>query len=239
VSWHDAVTAYLAGRAGTVTVAVEDLLHGRSYQVARTVRVCTASIVKVEILEALLHERGGVLTARERSLATAMIERSDNDAATKLWDRLDGAVDGFNATAGLTQTTLGPGGYWGGTTSSAADQVAVLRLLARPNRLLTRESRSYALALMSNVVPEQRWGVSAGVPDGASVALKNGWYPAYDNRHDWRVNSVGYVHGAGCRYLIAVLTMHDPSMAYGVETVEHVAALTAAALAPESWVFSG
>ena len=49
---------------------------------------------------------------------------------------------------------------------------------------------------MENVAPDQRWGVSGGVPAGVTVALKNGWLPLNDANTDWQVNSVGWVSGA-------------------------------------------
>ena len=46
-----------------------------------------ASIVKVNILEALEHEVGlAGLSMSQRALATTMIEESANDSATTLWD---------------------------------------------------------------------------------------------------------------------------------------------------------
>ena len=62
-------------------------------------------------------------------------------------------------------------------------------------------------------------GVSAGVAGGVSVALKNGWVPL-TGATDWEVNSIGRIKGDGRMYLIAILTAHDPSQAYGIETIE-------------------
>ncbi|WP_371128091.1 hypothetical protein [Streptomyces sp. 2131.1] len=55
----------------------------------------TASIVKVDILAALLlraQDEGRALTADERSRAAAMIEKSDNDSATVLLAAVGGAA---------------------------------------------------------------------------------------------------------------------------------------------------
>jgi len=75
---------------------------------------------------------------------------------------------------------------------------------------------------MHNVEPAQDWGVSAGLLAPATVALKNGWLPVGPG---WEVNSIGSVTGRDRDYLIAVLTGDDPSMAYGVDTIEGISEL--------------
>ncbi len=135
--------------------------------------------------------------------------------------------------AGLTQTApsscvVCPGFAWPGwglTTTTPDDQIALLKQLVMPNSVLTSAERAYALLLMENVTPSQRWGISGGVPAQATVALKNGWLPLQSADSDWQVNSVGWVSGSGRDYLIAVLTTGNPSEQYGVDTIERLAAL--------------
>jgi hypothetical protein len=74
---------------------------------------------------------------------------------------------------------------------------------------------------MEHVVDWQRWGVSAGAEPGTTVALKNGWLRLGDSAQ-WRINSIGWVTGHGRDYVIAVLTDHNASMQYGVDTIESV-----------------
>src|SRR6185437_3832380 len=50
---------------------------------------------------------------------------------------------------------------WGLTRITAADETRLLWLLLRSNRVLDNASRGYALALMADVTPAQRWGVPA------------------------------------------------------------------------------
>ena len=88
-------------------------------------------------------------------------------------------------------------GYWGLSTTTAADQVQLLRTLAYPNSVLTPASRAYELNLMEQVEPGQAWGVSAGVAAGSTVALKNGWLPL--DAGGWQVNSIGHVDGRRAR----------------------------------------
>jgi hypothetical protein len=161
-----------------------------------------------------------------------MIEDSDNDAATSLWDEDGGAagIGAYNDSAGLTGTTPSacvtctgfawPG--WGLTTTVPADQLTLLKQLITPgpDPLLSGAQRSYVLSLMENVAPGQRWGVSGGVPAGVTVALKNGWLPLTDANTDWQINSVGWVSGDGRDYLVAVFTTGNPTEQYGIDTID-------------------
>jgi hypothetical protein len=73
---------------------------------------------------------------------------------------------------------------------------------------------------MAAVIPAQRWGVPAGAPANVTVHVKNGWLPFPSL---WVINSIGdFTQRAGA-YSIAVLTRDNPSLAYGVDTIERVA----------------
>ncbi|MCW2904494.1 MAG: hypothetical protein JWO67_6759 [Streptosporangiaceae bacterium] len=113
---------------------------------------------------------------------------------------------------------------------TAEDEITLLRILTHGNPVLTDRSRRYALDLMSGVVAAQRWGVPAGAPPGATVHVKNGWLPRLT--HGWRVHSIGGFDGGGRDYLIVVLSQDNPTMAYGVETIERVAEVVHRALNP-------
>ncbi len=230
------VARLVASRAGTVTVAVQDLRSGRLWTLGPTTPQTEASVVKVNILVALLHEdqlRGDVLSPAQRLAATRMIELSDNASATALWSAA-GATSGlasFDHAAGLSSTTPSPcvvcAGFpwpgWGLTTTTPTDQLRLLRLLVFKNHLVDTHARAYALGLLEHVTASERWGVSAGVPTGVTVALKNGWLPLDATDTDWQINSVGWVDGEGRDYLLAVLTTRDPSEDYGITTIDSIA----------------
>jgi len=233
-----AAASYLSGRVGTVLAAVYDLRTGRSWHLGQGPPQAEASIVKLDLLETLLAERaqgdGTGLSASDRTLAGQMIEDSDNDAATSLWYAVGGAasIRSFNARAGLTHTApsscvVCPGFAWPGwglTTTTPDDQIALLRQLVTPSSVLPRAAREYALSLMEDVTPSQRWGVSGGVPAQVTVALKNGWLPLHGTGSDWQINSVGWISGGGRNYLMAVLSTGNPSEQYGIDTIDALAA---------------
>ena len=97
----------------------------------------------------------------------------------------------------------------------------LLQLLLNQNRVLDTASRDYALGLMARVIPSQRWGVPAGAPRSLTVHVKNGWLPLYP--YGWRINSIGCFTGRGVSYSVVVLTQDNPTMTYGIDTVQAVA----------------
>jgi beta-lactamase class A len=230
-----AAASYVSQRTGTVLAAVYDVQTGQTWHLGEGRPQAAASVVKLDILETLLAQRSPGLSAADNSLAQLMIEDSDNDAATSLWYAAGGAagLQAYNEAAGLTGTTPSPcvecAGFawpgWGLTTTVPDDQITLLKELIEPGALLTPAERDYALSLLENITPSQRWGVSGGVPAQVTVALKNGWLPLDPANTDWQVNSVGWISGDGSDYLMAVLSTGNPTEQYGIDTIDQLAAL--------------
>ncbi|MCX5201124.1 class A beta-lactamase-related serine hydrolase [Streptomyces sp. NBC_00237] len=218
------LTAALRGRPGTVALA----LYERSTNTYCSLRSWdsfdSASIVKVTVLGALLHDaqkKKRALSATERNRVTAMITKSDNNATSALWKQLGtGKINAFLKAAGMTRTKPGANGYWGLTQVNASEQSKLLALLTRRNTVLTDASRAYALDRMARVVPAQRWGTPAGAPGAAKVQVKNGWLPRATK--GWRVHSLGVFTGLGHDYTITVLTHGNKTMQQGVDTIQAV-----------------
>jgi hypothetical protein len=258
------IAAYLRTRIGSEQVAVYDRTTGRTYLLANGPRLpqYTASIVKADILAMWLWRyktTPGTIPANVpysiKYLMQAMITASDNAATTGLFHFAGGctALTLFNTLIPTHGTKIGcetPTYYgWGNSTTTAADQVAIMRDFAYPNQVLPAAARKYGLQLMESVIPTQRWGVTCGPwgtvcdpPDyakpvpGVTVALKNGWKyvpscPPQDETCPWQINSIGSVQGKGRDYVIAVLTTNDPpvmgrsGMDYGITTVQGVSKL--------------
>lgn len=221
----ESIQGYVSTRKSDVSVAVYDNHTGKTYVYNPYQRFDTASIIKPLILATLLHQNDlhhTGITSYENQLAVPMIEQSNNNDATDLWNMVGRApaIGTFTKLAGMTSTAPNPYGYWGLTTTTTLDQVHLMQLFAYPNRILTTSNRAYALNLMRHVVSWEGWGVSAGVKAGGSVALKNGWLPI--GQSDWEINSIGYVTGDGRDYTIAILTKDNPTEAYGIATADGI-----------------
>jgi beta-lactamase class A len=218
------IQAARRGRVSAVAVAVDDPGIGLVCRLNGGWHFDSASVVKVTILGALLrraHDRHRYLTRTEAALAWAMITRSDNAAASALWAEVGRrSLQHFLKLAGMRHTILDPGGAWGLTEITAADEALLLRLLLTQNRVLSTSARDYALSLMAHVIPAQRWGAPVGASARLTAHVKNGWLPLAT--HGWRVHSIGGFTGRG-GYSIVVLTQDNPTMAYGIDTIEAIA----------------
>jgi hypothetical protein len=211
----EGVAAILAARSGRESVAVYDNVSGATYVLDDGTHY-SASIAKVNILATAARDG---LSDYEKSVAVPMIRVSDNDAADRLWSTVGGfgSVSDYDRSVGITSTSQGGRSTaWGLTRTTASDQVLLMRQVAYPSSLPSGD-RAFALDQMHNVTSSQRWGVTAGT-HGAPVAVKNGWL----NYGGWIVNSIGWVHGNGHDYTIAVLTDGAPSMGYGIDTIQAV-----------------
>ncbi|WP_078897130.1 serine hydrolase [Streptomyces sp. NRRL S-495] len=219
---------------GAVSVAVTDLDSGQSLSYGGPGHdFATASIVKLDILAALLlrtQDLGTTPTAAQRDLATTMIENSDNDSATGLWDEIgaDSGLDAANARFGLTATEAGQDGYWGLTSTTADDQLRLLRQVFTDESLLSATSRAYIQGLLDEVEEDQRWGVGAAASNGG-YEVKNGWLPR-DTDGLWVINSIGRVERDGHQLLIAVVSDGNSTDTDGMDLVESVARAAAEAV---------
>ncbi|MEV0224957.1 serine hydrolase [Streptomyces sp. NPDC050704] len=191
----------------------------------------TASIVKVDILAALLlqaQDAGRYLSAQEKAYATAMIQNSDNASATALWYAIGQArgLRAANERFGLGHTEGGDGALWGLTQTTAADQLALLRQVFGDESELSEASRTYLRGLMGDIAAGQDWGVSAA---GAPFALKNGWLPRTATGL-WDINSIGRVTVHGREYLVAALSDGNSTKENGISLVEAAVKVAVASL---------
>jgi hypothetical protein len=266
---------YLDGRTGDVQVALWDQKAGRLYRLSDgDATQYTASIVKVDILAKWLrtYDKRGDAIPQDipysiKYLMQRMIQNSDNAAATSLF-YFGGGCDSltkFNRLIPMDDTEVGcqtPTYYgWGNTTTTAADQVQLMRVFAygRPNGVLSSDAQDYGNQLMQGVEADQRFGISCGPwgtvcyppnyapPDpDVTVRVKNGWktLPTCTKPVDqcpWQVNSTGWVRGKDRNYVLTVLTTRDPvggggtdGFNYGIDTIQNVSQLVWGNLAPSN-----
>ena len=221
------IWAGLRGRNGSHAVSVYDRVTGLSCIYNGSKHFDSASIVKAIILGALMRwhqETRTSLSSWEKSEATLMIEQSDNDAATDLWDELGMTrLQHFLNLADMGETELGQDGEWGLTQVTAHDEMLLLKLLTASNSVLDAGSRGYELYLMAHVTSWEAWGVTAGTPSDVTWHVKNGWLP---DATGWHINSIGAFTGHGQDYMMAVLSVNanpNDGEDYGIDTIEDIA----------------
>src|SRR5271157_3328567 len=164
-----------------------------------------------------------MLAAQHRSLRSSdtallypMIHVSDNEAASAVLSIVGGAaVARVAREAGMSDYAPGVG-WWAYTQTSAIDQARFLFML---DRLITQRFYGYARYLMSTIEPSQSWGIPPVARPMWQVFFKTGALP-----EQGLFNEVARLERGPLTFTIAVLTDGDPSMAYGEQTIEGVAA---------------
>ena len=107
---------------------------------------------------------------------------------------------------------------WANEQISAADMA---RFFYRMQRLIPRQFRAYARGLLSSVVPSESWGIPEVARPRWRVYFKGGWRLTGDGQ---LVSQIARLEQRGRRIAIAVMTVDDPSMTYGEDTIEGVTA---------------
>jgi Beta-lactamase enzyme family len=212
-----AAARYLARRAGTKAFAVIDS-RGRLAGVEMHRRFHSASVVKSMLLVAYLQ----MLAAQHRSVDGAseallypMIHASDNEAASAVLAIVgEAALDRVAREAHMVDYESGDG-FWGFTEVSAAD---LARFFLYQEALIPRRFEGYARWLLSTIETSESWGIPAVARPEFEVFFKGGWLPESEGL----VNQVARLERRGIVFALAVLTVHDPSMVYGEQTIEGV-----------------
>jgi hypothetical protein len=205
---------FARSREGAVAFAVLDPDH-RPRGLRRTMRFQSASVSKAMLLVAVLRRAAAKpLDGSLRRQLRAMITVSDNDAASAVYARVGGgALRSVASAAGMNN--FAEVGHWAGARITAADQA---RLFLRIDKLVPPAHRRYARKLLSSIASPQRWGIApVARRKGIKIFFKGGWR----NRI---THQVALLERGGRRVALAVLTSGSPSMAYGMETIERIAA---------------
>lgn len=184
-------------------VTVLDLVEGCTYTMGDSALTFpTASTGKVIVATGVL-EMVAAGTLDYETVAPdmeLMITQSDNGAADRLFKKIgkNDAVISIASRYGLLSTTTG--GAWGTIMTNSGDQVLLLNQVVGTEVSPLPEAQRVVLRdLMSRVTPEQAWGagISGGIPDLWTAAVKNGWYQSVAGDRPpvglWRINTMGYV----------------------------------------------
>ena len=208
-----------------LTAEVYDVRTGCRFAYQPQLHNTTASVLKIEIMAGILlraQNQGRGLTTAERNLIHPMITQSADPPASQLWSSLGGVggMESLDQTFAMHNTTHAS--PWGLTRTSAHDQVELIRQLIFGQYGPFQPSyRASARSYMQQVVPSQRWGITAGVPAGWAVPLKNGFFDSQCCR--WRANTSGAVlDPSGGGYAVTILSDGWPNLASGIPAVEDV-----------------
>jgi hypothetical protein len=159
--------------------------------------------------------RSRALRSSDRALLSPMIRRSDNATASRIL--------GIVGTSGLRRVARRGGmerfkpvtPIWGHSGVTAQDQA---RFFLQIESLLPERHRSYAMKLLSSVVPSQRWGIGrVPLPDWR-LYFKGGWGSgtgAVDHQ-------VALLARGDERVAVAVMSRDQGTHAYGKETLRGV-----------------
>ena len=215
-----AAARYQGSRSGFTAFAVVDSegrLSGR--HIHRT--FISASVIKAMLLVTRLREldaqhRG--LSSSDRSVLYPMIHVSDNSAATTMWRRVgNGRIRSLARKAEMTDFSIF--GIWASAHFSAADQA---KFFFKQDSLIPRQFRGYARSLLSHISGAQSWGIPhVARPAGWRVFFKGGWRGTGRGQ---LVHQIGRLEKGHTKFAMAVMTDGDPSMGYGITTIQGVTA---------------
>lgn len=206
----DAAREAAGSRGADIAVALLDRVTGDRFGTADTDLVETASVAKLFIADAMLHDDAAV-SDEDETLLTRMLEDSDDDAANTLWRRHGGSaiVDAVADRYHLSETRPPWDDNWWNTETTAADLVDYYAELLDGRGGLDADATAEILGRLRRSSPvaadgyDQRFGIPSALsaqPDG-DVAVKQGWMCCTGDR--WVHVSTAAV-GPDARYVLVV-----------------------------------
>lgn len=213
--------AYLARRAGRTALAVVDS-EGRVSGIREHSTFVTASVVKAMLLVAYLRRLHAIgkhtVDRHSNSILYPMINVSDNSAATRCWSIVGaGGLYSVARAAGMSDFSIS--GFWADAEISPGDQA---RFFFEMDSLIPSEFVAYARSLLSTIAAYESWGIPAiARPLGYKVFFKGGWRSTGLGQ---LVHQIARLEGHRRTFSIAVMTDGNPSMTYGINTIQGVTA---------------
>lgn len=228
---------YLATRPGSVGYVLRDRTTGAVYRNSNAAEpVWTASTIKLAmVVDLLTRARSGAITLNEsdRTLVSAMLHSSDDDAADTLWARYGGTdhrdfntnfpaygLTGLQPVRGFSRVYP----YWGFQKATPDD---LDRLMNYTLTSLAPGDTAAIVGALQQVDTNQQWGVWGAGPE-MHPGNKDGWSL---EEGGWVVNTVGFA-GPQQRYTLAVMNALGDQGGYadGVATTTRLSELLLAGL---------
>jgi beta-lactamase class A len=208
------LAAFVDSQQKNMGVSIYDITRNTYYGAYDNETFYLASVSKVAIMASYMDWVEGqnrALRGDEINTLSLMIEISDNDAAQTLFARV-----GFSAGQQAYLHKLGIDDYiacgdgFGCARQSAASITKLVTLLYQ-GKILTKDHQQLALKLMNTIAPGETWGVGDTAPQGSTFYMKDGWWPIYEDYHNWALNTTGVVVAGNETYVITVLSNHSTS----------------------------
>jgi hypothetical protein len=218
------LAAYLANIGDNVGAVVYDVTRKQYYSYRTDGQFITGSSIKVPIMLTFLNmieQQHRQPSSYELYLLTTMIENSNNDSAGILYNTVIGDSAGVASYMQMINITgLNP--YPGAFGWSLITPMAMVDMLTKlyEGKILTAQDRNLALYLMENIEYDQQVGVGDTAPNGATVAMKDGWVIGPDGL--WAMNSSGIVTLGRETYIISVYTTGQSVLDDGQAIARHV-----------------
>ncbi|HEY7126488.1 MAG TPA: serine hydrolase [Ktedonobacterales bacterium] len=218
------LVSYLSNLSPHIAAVAYDLTRGYYYTFNQSGRFITGSSIKVFIMSAfynMIEQQGREPNDTENGWLTIMIENSDNDAATALYNEIGRAagMNRFLQQVGITD--FAPDNVsWGYSLITPLAMVHLLTML-HDGKILSDAHRQQAFFWMTHIELDQRNGACLTAPKSASFcAMKDGWLPGPDGY--WAANSSGIITVGQETYIVSVYTNGQNALADNWGILNHV-----------------
>lgn len=207
-AWQARFASVEAARGGALGASVVTA-HGRVIELGTWRTGAAWSTAKVPLAIAVTRADGGQLSPSDGVAVSAAIQRSDNDAAATLWQRLGSgtasatAVQDVLRDAGDGRTTVPPAPPRPGYSAVGQTQWSLTDQASFALRLTSLRGSDATLAAMRDIAPEQRWGLGRL---GVVSAFKGGWGPGEDGGYLARQFGVASSSGGPAGVAVAART---------------------------------
>jgi hypothetical protein len=225
------LASYLSNLQPHIAAVAYDLTRGRYYTFNMNGQFITGSSIKVFIMSAfynMIEHQGREPNSTEFGLLTIMIENSDNNAASALYDEIGRAAGMTRFLRGIGIADMHPDNVsWGYSLITPLAMVHLLTML-HDGKLLNDAHRKQAFYWMENIELDQRNGACLTAPAGATCAMKDGWLPGPDGF--WAANSSGIITVGQETYIMSVYTNGQNALGDNWNILNHVYGVIASIL---------